>query len=134
MGHGTQHGPGGRYRVRFDRVQHVGFLGRAVRLERWEWISNADLQRGLAQLEGGTMAEFTAETFAKFDGAGKYLIFITATAAVNNDTITVPGITTVKGCYLMSTTGVVGTVTMATNVITVTNAGALLWSGLAWGT
>lgn len=62
------------------------------------------------------------------------LLFVQGTSANNNDTLTVTGLTTVNGAFLVSTTGVVGTMTFATNVITVTNGGALTWSGLAWGT
>ena len=60
--------------------------------------------------------------------------FVIGICAANNDTITVTGLTAVKGAFLISSTGVVGTMTFATNVITITNGGTLVWSGLAWGT
>ena len=82
------------------------------------------------------MAEFTSEAIngvATFP-AGKQLYIVKGISNVNNDTLTVTPLTSVQGAYLVSTTGVVGTCTFATNVITVTNGGALTWTGLAWGT
>lgn len=61
------------------------------------------------------------------------IFYVTGTSAANNDTLTVTGITTVRGAFLVSTTGVVGTLTFATNAITITNGGTLVWSGIAWG-
>ncbi len=83
------------------------------------------------------MAEFTAkgiqELAPNLAGAQTRLIYVSGASAVNSDTLTVTDLTTVRGAVLMSTTGVVGAMTFATNVITVTNGGALTWTGLAWG-
>jgi hypothetical protein len=82
------------------------------------------------------MAEFTSKAIqfiGNTPGAGIEMAYVTGASAVNSDTFTVSGLTTVKGAFLISTTGVVGTMTFATNVITVTNGGALTWTGLAWG-
>jgi hypothetical protein len=82
------------------------------------------------------MAEFTSKTIqyvGNTPGAGIELAYVTGISAVNSDTLTVSGLTTVKGAFLISTTGVVGTMTFATNVITVTNGSTLTWTGLAWG-
>lgn len=82
------------------------------------------------------MAEFTNKVINGVGvfPAGRDLYFIRGTSAVNSDTFTVSTLTTVEGAYLVSTTGVAATCTFATNVITVTNGGALTWTGLAWGT
>ena len=84
------------------------------------------------------MAEFTSKTIqgmAQFSGGSPVqLIYIKGTSAVNSDTFTVSGLTTVIGAFLISSTGTVGTMTFATNVITVTNGSTLVWSGVAWGT
>ena len=60
--------------------------------------------------------------------------FVQGTSAANNDTLTVVGLTTVNGAFLISTSGTAGTMTFATNVITITNGSTLTCSGLAWGT
>lgn len=62
------------------------------------------------------------------------IFYITGISAANNDTLTVSPLTTVRGAFLISTTGTVITMTYATNVITLTNGGTLTVSGLAWGT
>jgi hypothetical protein len=62
------------------------------------------------------------------------VVFIQGTSAANNDTLTVTGLTTVNGAFLISTTGTVIAMTFATNIITMTNSGTLVVSGLAWGT
>lgn len=84
------------------------------------------------------MAEFTAKTIQELapnvGGTPTRLVYVAGLSGVNNDTLTVPNLSTVKGAFLISSTGVVGTMTFATNVITVTNGGALTWSGLVWGT
>ena len=67
-------------------------------------------------------------------GLATVVLFVKGLSGVNNDTITVTGLTTVLGAFLISSTGVVATMTFATNIITITNGGALTWSGLAWGT
>lgn len=61
------------------------------------------------------------------------IFYITGVSAANNDTLTVTPITTVRGAFLISTTGTVITMTFATNVITLTNGSTLTVSGLAWG-
>lgn len=86
------------------------------------------------------MAECTAKTVMPVEppsvgtGAYRVVLFVQGTSATNSDTITVTGLTTVLGAYLVSSTGVVGTLTFATNVITITNGSTLVWSGLVWGT
>ena len=67
-------------------------------------------------------------------GGWRTVVFVQGTSAANNDTLTVTGLTTVQGAYLVSSTGTAGTLTFATNVITITNGSTLVWSGLAWGT
>jgi hypothetical protein len=82
------------------------------------------------------MAEFTAKTIqyiGNTPGAGIDVAYVAGVSAVNNDTFTVSGLTTVKGAFLISTTGTVGAMTFSTNVITVTNGSTLTWTGLAWG-
>jgi len=83
------------------------------------------------------MAEVTAKTTADFGpnlpGQTRKVIFVSGTSAANNDTLTVGGLTTVLGAFLISTTGTVGAMTFATNVITITNGSTLVWTGLAWG-
>lgn len=79
--------------------------------------------------------ECTAEVFKSQSPLfNKKIVFIDAQAAVNSDFITVTKLTTVQGCYLQCIAdGTVGACTMATNVITVTNAGNKLWTGFCWG-
>lgn len=84
------------------------------------------------------MAEFTAKTIQglapNVEGTqAARLVYVAGTSAANNDTLTVSNLTTVRGAFLISTTGTAGTMTFATNVITVTNGGTLVFSGLAWG-
>ena len=80
------------------------------------------------------VAEFSAESIKNVSPqVGKKLVFVQGTAAINSDFITVPELSIVEGAFVVATNGTVGTCTFATNVITVTNAGALTWSGLAWG-
>lgn len=62
------------------------------------------------------------------------LLFVKGTSAVNSDTLTVTGLTTVVGAFLIASDGTVGTMTFASNIITITNGGTKVWSGLAWGT
>lgn len=84
------------------------------------------------------MAEVTTkgiqELAPNLAGSQTRLIYVTGISAANNDTITVSDLTTVRGAFLISTTGTAGTMTFATNVITITNGSTLTWSGLAWGT
>lgn len=82
------------------------------------------------------MAEVTVKTIEGENQpqAAVKIFYVTGTSAANNDTLTVTGLTTVRGAYLVSTTGTAGTLTFATNVITITNGSTLVWSGLAWGT
>lgn len=81
------------------------------------------------------MPEFSSkgiQQIAALAGAGIWLCYVTGIGA-NSDTLTVAPLTTVKGAFLISSTGTVGTMTFSGNVITVTNGGGLTWSGLAWG-
>lgn len=61
------------------------------------------------------------------------IFYITGISAANNDTLTVSPLTTVRGAFLISTTGTVITMTFSTNIITLTNGSTLTVSGLAWG-
>ena len=88
------------------------------------------------------MAEFTSKVVMGISpigqGAGaaslyKTVLFIQGVCATNSDTITVTGLTTVNGAFLIATDGTVGAMTFATNVITVTNGSTKTWSGLCWG-
>lgn len=82
------------------------------------------------------MAEATVKTISgiALQSSSTQLFFIRGTTAANNDTFTVSGLTTVIGAFLISTTGTAGTMTFSTNVITITNASTLIWTGLCWGT
>jgi hypothetical protein len=84
------------------------------------------------------MAEVTAKTIQELapnlPGVQTRLVYVAGTTAANNDVLTVSDLTTVKGAFLISSTGTVGTMTFATNVITITNGSTLVWSGIAWGT
>lgn len=82
------------------------------------------------------MAEVTSKTI-EGDNAPQSVVkilYVTGISAANNDTLTVNGLTTVRGAFLISTTGTAATMTFSTNVITITNGSTLTWSGLAWGT
>lgn len=83
------------------------------------------------------MAEITVKVIQELApnlaGSQTRLVYVAGTTVANNDTITVSDLTTVKGAFLISSTGTVGTMTFATNVITITNASTLIWSGIAWG-
>lgn len=87
------------------------------------------------------MAEVSSKTVMTTAPAGtiasgfnRVLLFVSGTSAANGDTLTVTGLATVNGAFLISTTGTAATMTFATNVITITNGSTLVWSGLAWGT
>jgi hypothetical protein len=85
------------------------------------------------------MAEVTSKSIQGLStfptgGSPVQLLFIKGTSAANNDTLTVSGLTTVQGAFLISTTGTVITMTFATNVVTLTNGSTLTVSGLCWGT
>lgn len=86
------------------------------------------------------MAEVSAKTIQELApnlaGAQNRLVFIKGTTAATGDTLTVSDLTTVIGAYLSQANGTVPTsIGLATNVITINNAGgALTYSGLAWGT
>lgn len=83
------------------------------------------------------MSEFTVKLFSEvgpnLPGTQVRLVAIQGVSAVNSDTFTVSNLTTVRGAFLIATDGTVGTMTFATNVITVTNGGTKTWNGLAWG-
>lgn len=82
------------------------------------------------------MSEFTLKIIQQQEPrvGSTWLMFIKGTCAVNSDTFTVSGLTTVVGAFLIASDGTVGTMTFSTNVITVTNGSTKVWSGLAWGT
>ncbi len=84
------------------------------------------------------MSEFTVKTIQELApnlaGVQVRLVYVKGTCAVNSDTFTVSDLTTVVGAFLIASDGTVATMTFATNVITVTNGGTKVWSGLAWGT
>lgn len=84
------------------------------------------------------MAEVTSKVIQELapnlPGPNRRLVSVAGVSAANNDTLTVGALTTVLGAFLISTTGTVGTMTFATNVITITNGSTLTWTGLAWGT
>lgn len=82
------------------------------------------------------MAEVTSKTIEGNSPpqAAVKIFYVTGTSAANNDTLTISQLTTVRGAFLISTTGTVITMTFATNVITLTNGSTLVVSGLAWGT
>jgi hypothetical protein len=83
-----------------------------------------------------TVAEMTAESIKQvMPNAGKKLIYISGKSAQDSDYITVTGLSVVEGAVLIdNATGTKGTLTFATNVVTVTNATATtLWTGFAWG-
>lgn len=85
------------------------------------------------------VAELTAKAIVRcadtnFALNGKKLFYVEGTSAINDDFITIgEDMTTVKGAYLVASDGTVGDLTFATNVVTLTNGGALTWSGLVWG-
>jgi len=86
------------------------------------------------------MAEVTAKTVQELApnlaGSQVRLVYIKGTTAATGDTLTVSDLTTVVGAYLSQANGTLPTsIGLATNVITINNAGgALTYSGLAWGT
>lgn len=86
------------------------------------------------------MAEVTTKTIQELapnlPGTPVRLVYIKGTTNATGDTLTVSNLTTVIGAYLSQATGTLPTsISIATNVITITNGGgALTYSGLAWGT
>lgn len=86
------------------------------------------------------MAEVTVKTIQELapnlPGSQTRLIYVKGTTNATGDTLTVSDLTTVVGAYLSQATGALPTsIGLATNVITINNAGgALTYSGLAWGT
>ena len=86
------------------------------------------------------MAEVTAKTIQELapnlPGTPVRLIYVKGTTNATGDTLTVTDLTTVIGAYLSQANGTLPTsISLATNVITINNAGgALTYSGLAWGT
>lgn len=85
------------------------------------------------------MAEATTEVFMELAPNlpkatnQRRLVFVRGITAGANDIITITDLTTVEGAFLIATDGTVGTMTYATNVITVTSA-AKTYTGLVWGT
>lgn len=86
------------------------------------------------------MAEVTAKTIQELapnlPGTQNRLVYVKGTTAATGDTLTVSDLTTVVGAYLSQANGTLpSSISIATNVITINNAGgALTYSGLAWGT
>ena len=88
-----------------------------------------------------TVAEATSKTIhQEIPNCGVKIYYVKGTSAADNDTITVAGLSTVKGAFLQGyaantvvTTGTAATMTFATNVITLTNGGTAVWSGIVWG-
>lgn len=81
-----------------------------------------------------TASKVIKELAPNLPGAQTRLVAVEGTTAANGDTLTVNSLTTVRGAFLIATDGTVGTMTFATNVITITNGGTKTWTGLAWGT
>ncbi len=82
------------------------------------------------------MSEFTVKTTQEIGTVvnSVKLLYVKGTSAVNSDTFTCSPIASVVGAFLIASDGTVGTMTFSTNIITVTNGGTKVWSGLAWGT
>lgn len=86
------------------------------------------------------MAEVTAKTIQEcapnLPGSQVRVMYVKGTTNATGDTLTVSNVTTVIGAYLAQANGTLPTsISLATNVITINNAGgALTYSGLAWGT
>lgn len=86
------------------------------------------------------MAEVTAKTIQELapnlPGTSVRLVFVRGTTNATGDTLTVSDLTTVHGAYLQQANGTLpSSIGLATNVITINNAGgALTYTGLAWGT
>lgn len=86
------------------------------------------------------MAEVTAKTIQELApnlaGSQVRLIYVKGTTNASGDTLTVNNLTTVIDAYLSQSTGALPTtISIAGNVITINNAGgALIYSGLVWGT
>lgn len=90
-----------------------------------------------------TTAEGTSETFTQeVPNCGVKLFYVKGTSAASSDTIDLSDhLTLIKGAYLTCLTGaatvVNGTVATttysATSVLTVTNSGTAVWTGIVWG-
>lgn len=83
------------------------------------------------------VAELTSETFKQVvPNLALKLVLAKGTAAINGDFVTVEGLSVVQGAIAFATDGTAGTLTItgASNVVTLTNAGVLTWNVLAWGT
>ena len=65
--------------------------------------------------------------------AGVKMVGVTCTSAADADTLTVTDLSIIQGCIGFSTTGVAASYSIATNVITLNNGGALNWVFLVWG-
>jgi hypothetical protein len=81
-----------------------------------------------------TTAEVTSGVWKQaFPNSGLKIVYLKGTGVTNSDYFTVDPLASVKGAYLIASDGTVGTCTFATNVVTVTNAEALTFTGFAWG-
>lgn len=88
-----------------------------------------------------TTAEATSKTIVQITpNSGKKFAHVYGTSAADSDTMTVTGFKTVEGCLLKAVAGTgttaqgtVATYTISTNVITLTNGGTAIWSGMVWG-
>lgn len=83
-----------------------------------------------AEMESESFIRLTDPNFA-LNGYKAYLVYCTSTE--NSDYLTVSKLSTVKGAVLTATDGTAGTMSISTNVVTVTNGGTKSWSGLVWG-
>ncbi len=103
------------------------------------------------------MAEMTGTTYRRVPNAGleegqftwlassqrkrlTWIRFENAVSAANSDTVTFSaavgghgGLTTVIGAHVVADDGTLGTFTLATNVVTVTNGSTKRWRGFAYG-
>jgi hypothetical protein len=84
------------------------------------------------------MAEVSAKTIQELapnlPGSQTRLVFIRGTKAAQNDVLTVTDLTAVTGAFIQFASGAIDTMTLSTNVITLTSATTGVVSGLAWGT
>jgi exosortase/archaeosortase len=90
-----------------------------------------------------TTAEGTSETFTQeVPNVGVKVFHVKGTSAANSDTIDMSDyLSAIKGAYLIcysgaatAVNGYVGTTTYSsTSVLTVTNGGTGVWTGIVWG-
>lgn len=84
------------------------------------------------------MAAATSQVISKISpGPGEYITYYVEGVFTTNETLTVSGLGTIKGAFLINTAdNAMDTCTVATNVITLTQATISdnTYTGLAWGT